>query len=55
MTRKEAKEKYFHWMYGENRVVSDDYGYLINLEHLVSIRFDVRLVFDTTFEDFKPN
>ena len=46
------KDKYFHWIWGENKLREDSPEYLINLEIGVSIRFDSSLAMFASFEEF---
>lgn len=45
-------DKYFHWLWGENKLRDDEPEYLVNLEHGVSIRFDMGDAYDASYEDF---
>ena len=50
--QKNIQEKYFHWVWGENKIREDEPTYLINLEILVSIRFDYSEGMFASYDDF---
>lgn len=45
-------DQYFHWVWGENRLRHDKPEYLINLEHGLSIRFELGDAMYATFDEF---
>ena len=46
------EQKYYHWIWGENKLRSDAPNYLINLEIGVSIKFDSDLSMFSDYETF---
>lgn len=48
-------DKYFHWLWGENKLRDDMPEYLVNLEHGVSIRFDMGDAFGASYEEFRDS
>lgn len=48
----DSEKKYYHWIWGENKLRSDAPNYLINLEIGVSIKFDSELAMFSDYDNF---